>query len=66
MDSAAAKRMLHDILDGLPAHRNALIDEKAALSALSERFHHAKTDVWPLRSRILDMHRSKIFGGLMI
>ena len=42
LDSAAARRMLAETLDGLPTHRRALIDEERTLSDVSERVHHMK------------------------
>ena len=42
MDSALARRMLTEILDGLPTHRRALIGEESTLGDSSERVHHMK------------------------
>ena len=45
MDSASARRMLTDILNGLPTHRRALIDEEATLSDLGVRGRHMKNTI---------------------
>ena len=74
MDSAYAKRLLDDVIESLPTHRRAVIDEEISYSDLSERVHHLKImikikpgsderDVWPIRNRILDMHRVGKTGG---
>ena len=73
MDSAHARRLLGDIIESLPAHRRALIDEGITYSDLSERVHHLKImirkkagsderDVWPIRNTRLDMHRMEKTG----
>ena len=73
MDSANAGKILKKILESLPSHRRAIIDEKTIYSDLSERIHHLKIvikintgteekDVWPIRNRILDMHRAGQMG----
>ena len=60
-------------MDSLPSHRRALTDEEPTFSDLWERVRHmkimiriglgsAESDVWPLRNRILDMHRSMILA----
>ena len=68
MDSANAKKLLEEIFENLPAHRRKVIDEETTYDDLSERVRHSKIviksksgseerDVWPIRNRILDMHR---------
>ena len=75
MDSADAKRLLDDIIESLPTHRRAVIDEEIAYSDLSERVHHLKImikikpgsderGVLPIRNRILDTHRMERRSGL--
>ena len=66
--TADARKLLDKIIESLPAHRRADIDEEITYSGLSDRLHHLKIvirieagcedrDVWPTRNRILDMHR---------
>ena len=68
MMDGAAKRLLDDIIESLPAHRRAVIDEEITYSDSLERVHHLKVminikegsderDVWPIRSRVLGVHR---------
>ena len=69
MDSADARKILKDILQNLPAHRREIIVEGVTFSDLGERVLHMKIvikikketeerDVWQVRNRILDMHRT--------
>ena len=69
MGSADARKILKDILESLPSHRRAILDEEVTYSDLSERLYPLKIvikiktgteerDVWPVRNRILDMHRA--------
>ena len=74
MNSVAAKRTFTEILDNIPTHRRRVIEEETTLSDMSERVHHMKivvkfqpsteeAEVWPIRNRILDMHRNQILGS---
>ena len=68
MGSADARKRLKDIFESLPSHGRAVIDEEITYSDLSERIHHLKIvirikagcenrEVWPIKNRILKMHR---------
>ena len=68
MDSADAKKLLDDTIESLRAHRRVVIDEDITYSDLNERVRHMEImlrikagsderDVWPIRKKILDMHR---------
>ena len=73
MDSMAARKMVEGIITNLPTHRRAVIDEEVTYSDLSEKMRHWKIlmkmkpgcderDVWPVKNRILDMHRTGMLG----
>ena len=73
MDSVGARKLVDGIITSLPAHRRAVIDEEVTYSDLSGRVHHLKImlriqsgceerDVWPIRNRIMDMHRARMVG----
>ena len=65
--------MVETILDNPPAHSKRVIDEEATGTEFNERVHHMKIvarlkpDVnkavaWPMRSKILDLHRDNMLG----
>ena len=73
MDSVAARKLVEGIIMSLPTHRRAVIDEEVTYSDLSERVHQLKIlirikpgcderGVWPIRNRILEMHRTGMLG----
>ena len=73
MDSMAARKLSEGIITSLPTHRRAVTDEEATYSDLSDRVHHTEIwikvkpgcdarDVWPVRNRTLDMHRTAMLG----
>ena len=73
MDSVTARKLEDGIITSLPTHGRAVIDQEVTYSDLSERVHHLtimikialgcdERDVWPLRNRILDMHRTGMTG----
>ena len=73
MDSMAAIKLVEGIITSLPKHGRAVIDEEVTHSDLSERVRHLKIlikikpgcderDVWPIRTTILDMHRTGMLG----
>ena len=68
MDTVDARKRIDSIISSLLAHRRAVIGEEVTHSDLSERVRRLKMmisiksgcderDVWPIRNRILDMHR---------
>ena len=72
-DIATARKIVDGIINSLPTHRRAVIDEELTYSDLSERVRHLKiimkvrpgcseSEAWPLRNRTLEIHRAGVTG----